>query len=351
MENFNGGSLTINPENDIPQNITPENVDAALDKIIQLMNLTEKQKVKRVEVIGTLEKKVIRQLQKGKNEKAIEELKNIIDEYKSLGLIERARLLDFTLNQFIRDIKHTSAPELEPSPQIKELNESNALQILEFRSKKAIRRVIQGKLQDAESEIVDIIHEFYDLGMDERAQALEGWLHNFQEQKSDIEELNKPLYELLRNDPALQEQLLSYRTQKVLKEFHQGDHKKAVLEFTEIVNDYKRQGKLDTVEMLEIWFNLFITKTFLVKPKIPPPSYQKPSPIKSSSTQVPLKQPLPPQQTPPQPNPTKPPIKLSASIAQNLSPKLDTPALPTEDPVKAKISKIKALLKEFEDKL
>ena len=338
-----------------------ENFDAALDQIISLMNLTEKQKVKRVEVLNTLEKKVVRQLQKGKTEAAIEELKNIIDEYKSLGLNKRAEILEFTLNEFIKESNQNLAVEIEPTPPTEKFNKQNALQVLEFRSKKAIRRVLQGKLKDAESEILDIVREFRDLGMNDRAQALDGWLRDFQVKKSDIEELNKPLDELLRNDSALQEQLLSYRTQKVLKQFKKGNHKKAVIDFTEIVNDYKRQGKLEIVEVLEIWFNLFITKTFLVKSKTAAPPPQKPAPIKPSPIQPPIRQSTPlqppikqlsPSQLPIEQGPPKPQsMKQPAPIAITKSPKTSTEPPLSEDPFKAKISKIQSLLKKFEDSL
>jgi hypothetical protein len=70
-----------------------EQFDSALNQIINLMNVTEKEKVKRVQVLLALERKVIRRLQQGRDEEAIEELRDIIDEYKRLNLLERSEAL------------------------------------------------------------------------------------------------------------------------------------------------------------------------------------------------------------------------------------------------------------------
>jgi hypothetical protein len=118
---------------------------------------------------------------------------------------------------------------------------------------------------------------------------------------------------------------------------------------------------LDIVEVLEIWFNLFITKTFLVKPTTTASPPQKPAPIKPSPTQPPNRQ-LPPLQPPiKQPPPSQLPIehgppkqhsmKQAAPIAITKSPKITAEPPLSADPFKAKISKIKSLLKKFEDSL
>ncbi len=326
-------------DGEIPQNIKSENFDAALDNIIKLMNLNEKEKLKRVEFLSALEKKVVRQLQMGKNDLAIEELKNIIDEYRNLKLNERAEVLEITLNQFLMEYYPNIFQKPEESHQMEFTEVQKGLEVLESRSKKAIRRVLQGKAETAENEIIDIIREFQQLGLGDRAQLLENWLQDFRGKKSDVENLNKPLNQLLQNDSALQEQLLSYRIQKVLKKFQKGDPKKAVVEFTEIVNEYKRQGRLDTVETLEIWFNLFITKTYLIKPKVALPVPKAiPQTIQPPAQPPPLK--LPPTQGPP--SPPAPIAGHPPSKAENLTPLSD-------DAFKTKISKIKSLLKEFEE--
>ena len=326
-------------EGEIPQNIKSENFDAALDNIIKLMNLNEKEKLKRVEFLSALEKKVVRQLQMGKNDAAIEELKNIIDEYRSLKLNQRAEILEITFNQFLMDYYPKTVQKAEELQHSEFTETQKDLQVLEDRSKQAIHKVLQGKAKTAENEIIDIIREFQQLGLGDRAQLLENWLQDFRGKRSDVDDLNKPLNQLLQNDSALQEQLLSYRIQKVLKKFQKGDAKKAVIEFTEIVNDYKRQGRLDTVETLEIWFNLFITKTYLIKPKI---AQTLPKPI-PQSVQPPAQP--PPLKLPPTQGPPSPPTSIAGrppSKTENLIPLSD-------DAFKTKISKIKSLLKEFEE--
>jgi hypothetical protein len=324
---------------EISQNIKSEKIDAALDNIIKLMNLNEKEKLKRVEFLSALEKKVVRQLQMGKNDAAIEELKNIIDEYRSLKLNQRADILEITFNQFLMEYYPKTVQKTEELQQSESTEAQKDLQILEDRSKQAIHKVLQGKAKTAENDIIDIIREFQQLGLGDRAQLLENWLQDFRGKKSDVGDLNKPLNQLLQNDPALQEQLLSYRIQKVLKQFQKGDPKKAVVEFTTIVNDYKRQGRLDTVETLEIWFNLFITKTYLLKPKVAQPS---PQPIPQSI------------QRPAQPSalrvsPTPGPHSPSTSIAGRPPSQTENKPPLSDDVFKSKISKIKSMLKEFEE--
>lgn len=326
-------------DGEIPQNIKSEKFDAALDNIIKLMNLNEKEKLKRVEFLSALEKKVVRQLQMGKNEAAIEELKNIIDEYRDLKLNQRAEMLEITLNQFLMEYYPKTVPKPGKLPQTEITETQKSLQILESRSKDAIRSVLQGKSKTGENEITDIIREFQQLGLGDRAQLLEDWLQDFLRKKSDVGDLNKPLNQLLQNDPALQEQLLSYRIQKVLKQFQKGDPKKAVVEFTNIVNDYKRQGRLDTVETLEIWFNLFITKTYLIKPKVVQPS---PQPIPQT-----IQQPAQPPTLRVAPTPSLP--LTPASIAGRPPAQVENKPPISDDVFKSKISKIKSMLKEFEE--
>ncbi len=252
------------------------------------MNITEKEKVKRVEILTALEKKIARRLQQGQIQEAIDELKDIIDDYKLLGLVHKAQILELTLNQLLLEINQPEM-EIEEPPIVDSKDPQAIIQILENRSKKAIRRFIQGKIDEAVSEMLDIIEEFRKLNLEDRAKALEDWMLQFLGKHIAYETEQKPLAERLEVDPELEEQLLSYRTQHVLKRFIQGQHRRAVEEFTEIVNEYKRKGKLDIVETLEIWFNLFITKMYLVptqKKTIKPTHPPRPS-ISTSHTAEP----------------------------------------------------------------
>ncbi len=333
------------------------------------MNVTEKEKAKRVEILAELEKNVALRLQKGEIQKAIEELRDIIDDYKRLGLSYKAEILELTLNQMLMEINHPTTGEEEEPPVIEDVeNEQTLVQVLEGRSRKAIRRFIQGKTDEAVVELLDIIEEFHRLNMDERAQAIQEWMYQFLGKKLDYDEETKPLSERLETDPELQEQLLSYRTQKVLKHFIKGDPREAVEEFLQIVNDYKRQGKMGIVETLEIWFNLFITKTYLIpaptaqSAQIKPPSPSTP-PTSSNVLPSPINSTKPNQLIfPASPIPPAKPVSSipSSPIAKPLpSPPstkpmmhlASTPEPPVTDVFKEKISKIKSLLKQFEESI
>ncbi|NVM31283.1 MAG: hypothetical protein HWN65_20765 [Candidatus Helarchaeota archaeon] len=294
------------------------------------MNISEKEKIKRVEILAGLEKKVVRRLVSGKAEEAIEELKDIIDEYRRLNLHHKAEILQITLNEFMAEFR----PEIIGKEEPPQPEEQKIVQVLEARSKKAIRRFIQGKTDAAVEELLNIIEEFRNLKMEERAKTIEDWMYEFLGKKLEEEERDRPLSERLETDPELEEQLLSYRTQKIIKRFIKGDHRKAVEEFTQIVNEYKRLGKLEIVEMLEVWFNLFITKMYLIKPQAPQPQAPGPQPPRPPLPSSPA---LPPQV--PQP----------PSIVK--SPARDTEDANAEQRYKNKISRIKNLLKKFERSL
>ena len=292
------------------------------------MNISEKEKLKRVEVLAGLEKKVVRRLVSGKAEEAIEELKDIIGEYRRLNLHHKAEILQITLDEFIAE----SRPQVIEKEELPQSEEQKIVQVLEARSKKAIRRFLQGKTDAAVEELLDIIEEFRNLEMEERAKAIEDWMYEFLGKKLEEEERDRPLSERLEMDPELEEQLLSYRTQKIIKRFIKGDHRKAVEEFTQIVNEYKRLGKLEIVEMLEVWFNLFITKMYLIKPQAPQPQAPGPQPPRPPLPSSPA---LPPQV--PQP----------PSIIRSR----EGPDPDAEQRYKNKISRIKNLLKKFERSL
>ncbi|HUY00799.1 MAG TPA: hypothetical protein VMV49_14655 [Candidatus Deferrimicrobium sp.] len=333
-----GGFQTTNEEkrsgideltDNLVQDIRLEHFDDALNQILALMNVTEKEKVKRVQVLLALERKIIRCLQQGRDEEAIEELRDIIDEYKRLNLLERSQALELTLNQFLLEFNRKITETDEPSIIDEVDTTQNTLEVLEYRSKRAIRRFLQGKTDDAVQNLIEIIDGFRQLQMIDRAQALENWMHQFLEMKVDEDIKNKSLTELLNEDPELQNQLLSFRTQQIIKRFHEGNPRRAVLEYNEIVNDYKHQGRLDIVETLEIWFNLFITKNYLM-----PTQKQQIQAVPSAKVVA--------QPSSPTPTPPTPPI----------SPKKIVPeSLPINDKFKEKISKIKDLLKQFEESL
>jgi hypothetical protein len=342
-----------------------ENFEGALNHIIKIMNVTEKEKVKRVEILAALEKKVARRLRSGQMDEAIDELKDIIDDYKLLGLHSKAQVLELTLNELLHEINSETAVEEDPTSK-KEDKTEHIVAILEARSKMAIRRFLQGKLDDAITLMIEIIEEFRHLEMPDRAEALEDWMYRFLDKKLDDEAELEPISERLESDPALEEQLLSFRMQKILKRFIRGAHRQAVEEFTALVNEYKAKGALHVVETLEIWFNLFITRTYLIpsrkyKAKSTHPSQQitPPPPLKPMTTSSPssptVKHPPRPQSAPPlqskiEEPPAAPKIPPSLPPAPPTKPSAPAPP-PIEDKFREKIDKIKGLLKQFEESI
>jgi hypothetical protein len=62
----------------------------------------------RLEVIERIEKRIRRQLLQGKTEEVIPDIRFVITEYRDLRLLEKADLLEMTLNQFISEALHAS---------------------------------------------------------------------------------------------------------------------------------------------------------------------------------------------------------------------------------------------------
>ena len=58
---------------------------------------------KRLEAIERLEMKIKRRLLQGKTQEIIPEIRFVINQYRELKLIEKADLLEMTLNQFIAE--------------------------------------------------------------------------------------------------------------------------------------------------------------------------------------------------------------------------------------------------------
>lgn len=202
-------------------------------------------------------------------------------------------------------------------------------EVLNALEKNAIHQIQEGQIEEAIIELQNIIDEYRRLQLFSRAEALEIMITELKVKSKDKVQSKDdlPLTEQLKIDPELEEQLLSYRTQKIIKLFVKNEHRKAVEEFTTIVNEYKRGGRLDIVEMLEVWFNLFITKMYLV-PLNTPQSSSPPSVVSKIS------------------------ILPTSEQTYNTLSKIQSDDIPSNDTVfKEKISKIKTLLKNFEDSL
>ncbi|HUY00255.1 MAG TPA: hypothetical protein VMV49_11910 [Candidatus Deferrimicrobium sp.] len=64
---------------------------------------------KKLEAIERIEKKIKRRLLQGKTEEVIPDIRFVITQYRDLRLLEKADLLEMTLNQFIAEALHASS--------------------------------------------------------------------------------------------------------------------------------------------------------------------------------------------------------------------------------------------------
>jgi len=131
----------------------------------------------KLKLYSALEKKVRRLLLKGENEEAVNVLSEIIEGYKSIGLIEKAKVFEEELKNFAMatniklDESFGSAESTEDAERI--------LGFIESIEKKVKRRILQGKTQDAIKDLKYIISELRNLHHLEKAELLESLMNQF----------------------------------------------------------------------------------------------------------------------------------------------------------------------------
>lgn len=136
---------------------------------------------------SALEKKVRRQLLKEENEEAIKTLIQIIQGYKSIGVTEKAKLLETELANFASAFNinleqyYESSRVVEEQEKPSEVKEESGeiLGFIESLEKKVKRRILQGKTQEAITDLKYIISELRNLRNFEKAELLEATLNQF----------------------------------------------------------------------------------------------------------------------------------------------------------------------------
>ena len=126
---------------------------------------------------AALEKKVRRLLLKGENEEAVKVLVQIIKGYKSIGVIEKAKIFEDELKNFASSINLNLEKFLEPSENPED--SEKIMGFIESLEKKVKRRILQGKTQDAINDLKYIISELRNLQHLEKAELLESIMNQF----------------------------------------------------------------------------------------------------------------------------------------------------------------------------
>lgn len=131
----------------------------------------------KLKLYSALEKKVRRLLLKDENEEAVNVLLEIIEGYKSIGLVEKAKVFEEELKNFAMatniklDESFGSSERTEDAEKI--------LGFIESIEKKVKRRILQGKTQDAIKDLKYIISELRNLQHLEKAELLESLMNQF----------------------------------------------------------------------------------------------------------------------------------------------------------------------------
>jgi len=126
---------------------------------------------------AALEKKVRRLLLKEENEEAVKVLIQIIRGYKSIGIVDKAKIFEDELRNFATAINLN----LEKFLELQESGEESEkiLGFIESLEKKVKRRILQGKTQDAIKDLKYIISELRSLQHLEKAELLESIMNQF----------------------------------------------------------------------------------------------------------------------------------------------------------------------------
>ena len=132
----------------------------------------------RLQYLRSLEKKVRRLLLRNEMEQAIKILKYIIDEYRSLGVKEKAKLLEDNLKNLLQELNMS----VEDIAEIIDEGEDKTQKILtyiEALEKKVKRRILQGRPKDAIEDLQYIITELREYHLFEKADVIEMNLNQY----------------------------------------------------------------------------------------------------------------------------------------------------------------------------
>jgi hypothetical protein len=161
---------------------------------------------------SALEKKVRRLLLKDDNEEAIKTLVQIIQGYKSIGVIEKAKLLETELANFASasninlEKYYESSGSVEEAEKPSESAEDSGqiASFIESLEKKVKRRILQGKTQEAITDLKYIISELRNLRNFEKAELLEATLNQFIAELTASSEAQSPSAPPMQVQPAPQ---------------------------------------------------------------------------------------------------------------------------------------------------
>lgn len=161
---------------------------------------------------NALEKKVRRLLLKEENEEAVKTLIQIIQGYKSIGVTEKAKMLEDELQNFATALNINLGAFNEPSGTIVEAEkpsepteESGEIAgFIESLEKKVKRRILQGKTQEAITDLNYIISELRKLHNFEKAELLEATLNQFIAELAGSPESSAPSVSPMQEEQAPQ---------------------------------------------------------------------------------------------------------------------------------------------------
>ncbi|MFX1296911.1 MAG: hypothetical protein ACFFD2_18895, partial [Promethearchaeota archaeon] len=131
----------------------------------------------RLKYLNAMEKRVRRLLLKGENKKAIKLLEDVIEDYKKIGVNQKAEILEINLKEMLKesDIKVKNIAQLTTEKD----NPAQLSFYIEALEKKVKRRFLQGKTMEAIADLKFIITELRKIEQFEKADLLETTLNEF----------------------------------------------------------------------------------------------------------------------------------------------------------------------------
>jgi len=145
--------------------------------MIKMVETTEIQEINnyvkvKLRFLKSIETKIRELLLKQDNEQAIKILKHIIEEYKNIGVTERAKILDSIyqklLIEFHMNLMNSDDPNIRNHTNSKQLQK-----IMGILERKIRRRIRQGKVGEAIDDLKYIISELREANYHEEADLLD----------------------------------------------------------------------------------------------------------------------------------------------------------------------------------
>ncbi|MHA1266389.1 MAG: hypothetical protein ACTSRS_14240 [Candidatus Helarchaeota archaeon] len=227
---------------------------------------------KTLNYLGDLERQFRRFILDGENEKALDLLIQIIEGYRRIGANETVKKLvkEFDILSKRFNIRIEKSPERIQLEKPEEVEKRTLLELIAALEKKVKRRLLQGKISEAISDLNFIIANLRKIGRNDRANLLESTLNQY-------------LLELSNES----EELVQKTTEKQLKPIRLPDLRKPKISPPSTPLNITTVSASSSSSSLKIPLKVPLEQESSISPAIPPPplpNAQRPKEVHSNTS-------------------------------------------------------------------